>query len=339
MGSPYFAKSRVWAFCFKPVISMIDDIKQKTLNLQEITQQEAEMLSKVSDKEALYKAANEIRQHFCKNTMDLCSITNAKSGKCSQDCKWCSQSAHHETNIEEYEIVDHKQAVAEALNNARQGVVRHSLVTSGRKVSNKTLDGLIPVYKEIAQKSSIGLCASMGLITEQQMQRLKNEANVQHYHCNLETAPSFFSELVSTHTIDEKIETIKLAQKTGLKVCSGGIIGMGESMEQRIELAFALRKLNIQSIPINILQPIKGTALQDIHPLSEEEILTTIAVFRFINPTAHLRFAGGRMQIKSFQHKALKAGISAALTGDYLTSTGSNIQDDIKDFTNAGFTI
>ena len=318
---------------------MIEALKQKALNSEKITQQEVEELSKVADKEALYAAANEIRQFFCNNTMDLCSITNARSGKCTEDCKWCSQSAHHETQIEEYEMVDKKQAVAEALQNARQGVARHSLVTSGRAVSDKTLDDLMLIYKEIGQQSSMGLCASLGLVSEEQLLRLKNEGNVGYYHCNLETAPSYFSKQVSTHTIEEKIETIKMAQKVGLNVCSGGIIGMGESMKQRIELAVLLRELNIKSIPINILQPISGTPLQDTPTLSEDEILTTIAVFRFINPTAHLRFAGGRMQIKSFQHKALKAGISAAITGDYLTSTGSNIQDDINDFTHAGFTI
>ena len=318
---------------------MIVALKQKALNAEKITQQEAEELSRVADKEALYAAANEIRQFFCNNTMDLCSITNARSGKCTEDCKWCSQSAHHETQIEEYEMVDKDQAVAEALSNGRQGVARHSLVTSGRAVSDKTLDDLIAIYKEIGQQSPMGLCASLGLVTEDQLLRLKNEGNVGHYHCNLETAPSYFSKLVSTHTIEEKMETIQTAQKVGLNVCSGGIIGMGESMEQRIELAVLLRELNIKSIPINILQPISGTPLQDTHPLSEEEILTTIAVFRFINPTAHLRFAGGRMQIKAFQHKALKAALSAAITGDYLTSTGSNIQDDINDFTHAGFTI
>lgn len=318
---------------------MIEALKQKVLNHQDLSYEEALSLSNAADKEALYKAADEIRLHFCNKVIDLCSITNAKSGKCTQDCKWCSQSMHHSSDIEEYEIIDSKKAVKEAVDNAKQGVDRHSLVTSGRRVSNKTLDGLIPIYREIAKQSSISLCASMGLITEEQMSRLKNEANVKHYHCNIETAPSFFSELVTTHTIDEKIETIKLAQKVGLKVCSGGIIGMGETMEQRIEMAFTLRNLEIQSIPINILQPIKGTALENFPPLSEDEILTTIAVFRFINPKANLRFAGGRVQIKDFQHKALRAGISAALTGDYLTSTGSNIQEDIQDFKNAGFKI
>ncbi len=318
---------------------MIEAFKQKALKLQKLTYQEASELSKIVDKEALYKAADEIRQQFCKNVIDLCSITNAKSGKCTQDCKWCPQSVHHTSSIEEYEIVDGKRAVNEALNNAQQGVAHHSLVTSGSRVSDKTLDNLIPIYREIMRHSSIGLCASMGLINARQMQRLKGEANVQRYHCNLETTPSFFSNLVSTHTIENKIETIKLAQKTGLEVCSGGIIGMGETMAQRIELAITLRDLDIQSIPINILNPMKGTPLQDMAPLNEEEVLTTIAIFRFINPTAQLRFAGGRMQIKTFQHKALRAGISAALTGNYLTSTGSSIKDDIEDFTNAGFTI
>ena len=137
--------------------------------------------------------------------------------------------------------------------------------------------------------------------------------------------------------MDEKVETIRIVQKVGMKVCSEGIIGMGETMEQRIEMAFFLRKLGIKSIPINILQAIKGTPLENQAPLSEEEILTTIAIFRFINPDAHLRFAGGRIQIKHFQEKALHAGISAALTGDYLTSTGANIQEDLLDFQNAGF--
>lgn len=318
---------------------MIESLKKKILNNYKISREEALLLSQTPDKESLYDAANEIREYFCNNEFDLCSITNAKSGKCSQDCKWCSQSKYHTTFIEEYEIVNKKQAVNEALENAKQGVKRHSLVTSGRRVSNKTLDKLIPIYKEISAKSNISLCASMGLITVEQMYRLKNEAGVKHYHCNIETAPSFFSNLVSTHTIEEKIETIKLAQKTGLKVCSGGIIGMGETMEQRIEMAFLLRNLQIKSIPINILQPIKGTVLENTPPLSEEDILTFIAVSRFIHPDAYLRFAGGRVQIKYLQHKALKAGINAAITGDYLTSTGSKIKDDINDFKLAGFEI
>ncbi len=317
----------------------IEQTKTKILAGYKLSYEEGVELTKVEDKEALYKAADEIREHFCGNTMDLCSITNAKSGKCPQNCKWCSQSTFHKTNIEEYEIVDQDEAVKEAVENASKGVRRHSLVTSGRRVYDKTLDKLIPIYQEIRQKSEISLCASMGLINEHQLQRLKDEAGIEHYHCNLETAPSYFKNVCTTHTIEEKLNTIKKAQKVGMKICSGGIIGMGETMEHRVELAIALQQLGVQSIPINILTPVEGTPLENALPLSEEEILTTIAVFRFINPTANLRFAGGRLQIKHFQHKALRAGISAALTGDYLTTTGSNVNEDIVDFKKSGFTI
>jgi len=220
-----------------------------------------------------------------------------------------------------------------------QGVKRHSLVTSGKKVSDKTLDKLIPIYKKIQKNCDISLCASMGLLSKHQLLRLRNEAGIEHYHCNLETAPSFFSKVCSKHTIEEKIKTIKYAQEIGLKICSGGILGMGETMEHRIELAITLRDLKVQSIPINVLMPIKGTPLENAKPLSEEEILTSIALFRFLNPKANIRFAGGRLQIKPFQEKALKAGINSALTGDYLTTIGSNIKNDILEFSKAGFDV
>lgn len=317
----------------------LQELKNNVLDGYKLSYEEGVELLDYTNKDELYKAADEIREHFCGNKMDLCSITNAKSGKCPQDCKWCSQSSFSKSNIEEYEIVDREDAVREAIHNAGKGVKRHSLVTSGRRVYDKTLDKLIPIYKEIREKSNISLCASMGLINEHQLQRLKDEVGIEHYHCNLETAPSFFHKVVTTHTIDEKINTIKKAKKLGIKICSGGIIGMGESAAQRVELAVALRDLDVQSIPINLLSPVEGTPLENAKPLSEEEVLTAIAIFRFFNPKANLRFAGGRLQIRHFQEKALRAGISAALTGDYLTTTGANIDEDIRDFTNAGFSI
>jgi biotin synthase len=317
---------------------MINKIKEKVLSGYEVSYGEAVMLSQVANKEELYKAADEIREHFCGKRMDLCSITNAKSGKCSQNCKWCSQSASHKTNVEEYDLVDRKEAVRQAVENAAMGVNKHSLVTSGKRVTNATLNNIIGIYSEIKSKCDIKLCASMGLIEKEQLTKLK-DVGVEHYHCNLETAPSFFPELCTSHTIEDKIETIKAAQEVGLGVCSGGIIGMGETMEQRIELAVALKELNILSIPINILTPVEGTPLEGQEDLSEEEVLTTIALFRFINPKANLRFAGGRMKIKHFQHKALRSGINAALTGNYLTTIGSDIKEDLKDFKASGFEI
>jgi biotin synthase len=317
---------------------MISEIKDKVIDGYDLSYDEAVVLSQIDNKEELYRAADEIREHFCGKRMDLCSITNAKSGKCSENCKWCSQSASFKTNVEEYELVDRKEAVRQAVENAAMGVNKHSLVTSGKKVTNATLNNIIGIYSEIKSKCDIKLCASMGLINGEQLSKLKG-AGVEHYHCNLETAPSFFPELCTSHTIDDKIKTIKAAQEVGLGVCSGGIIGMGETMEQRIELAVTLKELNILSIPINILTPVEGTPLEGKEELSEEEILTTIALFRFINPKASLRFAGGRLKIRHFQHKALHAGINAALTGNYLTTTGADIKDDLKDFKSSGFEI
>ncbi len=319
-------------------VNRIEELKNKIINGYKLHYNEALELSKTQNKSALYDAANNIREYFCGNTMDLCSITNAKSGKCSEDCQWCSQSKHNNTNIEEYDIVDKNHAVEQAKKNAEQGINRYSLVTSGRSINNKKLNELVDIYKEIKLNCKISLCASMGLLKKEQLEKLK-DTGISHYHCNLETAPSFFDNLCSTHSIEEKIQTIKHAKELGMKVCSGGIIGMGETMEQRIELAYALCDLDILSIPINILNPVKGTGLENSPALSQDEVLVTIALFRFINPKASLRFAGGRMQIKSYQDKALKAGINAALVGNLLTTIGSSVEEDIVDFTKIGFTI
>ncbi len=317
---------------------MINDIKERIIEGGSITESEAKALSELKDKEPLYELANDLRQLFRGNFMDMCSILNARSGKCTQDCKWCSQSMHHKTKVEEYELVDLKEAEAMAEENASKGVHKFSLVTSGRKISNHNLTQLCGVYKRIKQKSNIGLCASMGLLSKDQLQQLK-DAGVEHYHCNIETAPSFFPSLVSTHTMEEKIQTIQYAQDLGMEVCSGGIIGMGESMEQRIEMAFTLNKLGILSIPLNILMPVEGTALEKASPLSDEEILTTFAMFRIINPKANIRFAGGRGLIAHIQDKALKCGVSAALVGDYLTTVGTNISEDKDCFSKAGLQV
>ncbi len=305
---------------------------------EEISLSEALALSQLKNKEVLYEAANEIRVHFMGNLMDTCSIVNARSGKCTEDCKWCSQSKYHNSSIDEYELVDIEFAKQQAQDNAEKGVNRFSLVTSGRKISPSNLQKLADVYSKIKQSSSIHLCASMGLLNKEELEVLKS-AGVEHYHCNIETAPSYFTQLVTTHTMEEKIKTIKLAQDIGLSVCSGGIIGMGETMEQRIEMAFTLKNLGVKSIPLNILMPVKGTKLESFPPLSDDETLTTFALFRFINPQAYIRFAGGRKQIAHIQEKAMASGVNAALVGDYLTTTGTNIMEDKEMFERLGFSM
>lgn len=302
-------------------------LKHRVLAGGHITQEEAQQLADIADKSALYAAADEIRAHFMGDVVDLCSIMNAKSGRCPEDCKWCSQSRHFQTGVAEYPLVSADEALQLAKENQKQGVKRFSLVTSGRALKPKQIESAAQIYKTVRAQCDIALCASMGLLRTPELQKLK-DAGVERYHCNIETAPSHFPTLCSTHSFADKARTIAEAQAIGMKICSGGIFGMGESMAQRIEMAFTLRNMGVDSIPINILHPIDGTPLQGSAPLSEEEVLSSIALFRFINPSAHLRFAGGRNLIFSYQEKALAAGISAALVGDYLTTLGASIEQD-----------
>ena len=285
----------------------------------------------------LYELAHRTTRKYLGNRFDSCSIINAKSGNCSENCKWCSQSVFSKCNIEKYPLVSIDRAVKEGLYNSSFGIKRFSLVTSGKRVSKNEIDEICKIVKALKETGKIIPCVSLGLIDEEDMNKLA-AAGVTRYHCNMESSPSYFEELCTTHTQEEKIKTLKAAEKAGLSLCSGGIIGMGETMDDRIELALLLRDLNVKSIPINFLNPIKGTPLQDAKPLTEDEILTTIAIFRLINPTAFLRFAGGRALIsKEIQEKALYIGINSAIMGDMLTTLGNSARNDIAMFKAAGY--
>lgn len=317
-------------------MSILNQLEMKVIGGELINAEEAFLLVQFNDKEKLYQAANRIREFFCGNHIDLCTIVNAKSGKCSEDCKWCSQSNKYKTGIETYGLIDFNDAYSQAMHNEKAGAHKFSLVTSGRTISNSNLDQLCSIYKKVGKESKLELCASMGLLDREKLQKLI-DSGVKNYHCNIETAPSFFPKLCSTHTLEEKISTLKTARELGLHLCCGGIIGMGETLEQRIEMGITLQNLGVESIPLNILNPIPRTPLENQKPLSDEEILTTIALFRFLNPKALIRFAGGRMLILHIQDEALKAGINAALIGDLLTTVGVSMKDDVQYFKESGF--
>lgn len=287
--------------------------------------------------EPLRKAADQLRREVCGNSFDLCTITNGKSGRCSEDCKYCAQSLCYQAQVKEYPLISEQQIVEEAAYNHAKGVLRFSVVTSGKQLSDAEVDHLCRAYKK-AGAWDISLCASHGLLTGEQFRKLK-EAGISRYHNNLETSRRFFPQICTTHTYDEKIKTIKLAREAGLTVCSGGIMGMGETWEDRIELALQLRDLDIQSVPVNLLNPIPGTPLEHEKILTRDEVSRIVAVFRFALPGASIRLAGGRGLLSDKGAEAFCSGANAAISGDMLTTGGISIETDLEMLEKLGFKV
>ena len=315
---------------------MLKEISNKILNENyHITKKEAISLIDTDLKElSLY--AEKIKQKFCGNKFDMCSIVSGKSGKCSENCKFCAQSSHYKTSIKEYPLLDSQNIFKEAKYNADKKVKRFSVVTSGKKLSDTEIDSVCQTYKDIKNKCDILLCASMGLLSYEQLVKLK-QAGVTRYHCNLETSRRFFPSICSTHTYDDKINTINLAKKAGLEICSGGIFGLGETFEDRIDMFFDIYNLGIKSVPINVLNPIKGTPFENNKILSQEEINRTVAIARFILPDAFIRLAGGRLLFKDKGVSMFSSGANATITGDMLTTSGTSIDEDFNTIKKLGF--
>ena len=229
-----------------------------------------------ADLAELEEGAGRIQKHFCGNHVDMCTIINGKSGLCSEDCKYCAQSHCHNTGIEQYSFLPKEVIVADAKKHADAGVNRYAIVTAARALKGKDFDKAIEAFEAMRDSVKIDLCASMGLIDREQFRRLR-AAGVTSYHNNIETSRRFFPYICTTHTFEDKIRTIKIGQEEGMCVCSGGIIGMGETWEDRLDMALTLAELKIYSIPINALMPIPGTALEHLNRISKEDVMRTIA--------------------------------------------------------------
>jgi len=277
----------------------------------------------------LFVSANIIRNHFMGNKVDLCSIVNAKSGACPEDCSFCVQSSKSKAEIKVYPLINKKIVINHAKKAKNSGAKRFSIVTSGRKVSDRDLSAIADMISEI-KESGLLPCASLGLLREKELAVLKS-AGLGRYHHNLETSESFFPQICRTHNFTDKLKTIDAVKSIGLSICSGGIFGMGETWQDRIDMAFMLKELNVDSIPINFLIPIKGTALgyrEFLHPF---EALKTISLYRFILPRKEIRICGGRMQILGeFNSMVFFAGADSLLTGNYLTTVGRSYEDDLR---------
>lgn len=318
-------------------MEFINELKQRVIEGGEISHEEALRLASTPHREALYEAAADITRHFGKPEFNPCSIINARAGKCSENCKWCAQSGHYHTDSDVHGIVSAEQVLEQAKYDENKGVKRFCQVTSGRAVKGEALKKICDNYRRLKEETNLFLCGSLGLLEKAELKQLW-DAGMRRLHCNLETAPSHFDKLCTTHTIDDKLKTLKAAREIGFQLCSGGIIGMGETREQRIELGVTLREIQPDSIPINILHPIKGTPLAKTPLIDEDEILLTIAIYRFLHPKAELRFAGGRKRLsRETQLKALHIGINSAVVGDLLTTVGSAIDEDRRLALDAGY--
>ena len=292
-----------------------------------ISREEALELSR-QPLEELCAAADEIRRHFCGSGFDICTIVNAKSGRCPEDCKYCAQSAHYATPTQEYPLMDTEDLVKEAVHHHRQGVLRYSLVTSGRKLSAKELEEAAQSIRAIREKTDLQVCVSFGLLGEEEFRLLK-AAGASRVHCNLETSRRFFPFICTTHSYEDKLNTLRAARSAGLSLCSGGILGMGETMEDRVDLALTLRQLGVKSVPVNFLNPIPGTPLAGQELLSPAERRRVIALFRFLLPDASIRLAGGRGQMPDKGEGCFLSGANAAISGDMLTTAGITVETDL----------
>jgi biotin synthase len=277
---------------------------------------------------------------YVKDEIEFCSLINARNGKCSQNCKYCAQSSHYRTHIDSYPLVKIEEVRKAALDAKSHKASRFAIVTSGKTPDESDFDKMLEMIKEINKIEGLNSCASIGILNEEQAKKLA-QSGLKRFHHNINTAKSYYPEVCTTHTWQDRLDTCKLVKKYGMELCCGVILGMGESVEQRVEMALELAEIQPNSIPINILMPIPETPFENyLDKIDEENVLRTLAIFKIANPNSILRFCGGRMRLsEENQRKALNTCVEGIMVGNYLTTIGKNPDEDIKTVEELGKTI
>ncbi|XGI83518.1 biotin synthase BioB [Halorutilales archaeon Cl-col2-1] len=317
----------------------IGHLKTKALRGEGVSEEEALRLAD-APLEPLVDAADEIRESNMGDGVDTCSIINAKSGGCAEDCGFCAQSNHYDTGVDEYDYLDPEEILEAAKRAEEDGSNRFGIVVAERGIDKQKrpdeFEKVLESIRLIRDETDVEPDGSLGVLTREEAEDLA-EAGLQHYNHNIETAPSYFDEVISTHDYDDRVRTIQIAQEVGLKTCVGVIFGMGEEMEHRIEAASELRRLDVDSIPVNILNPVPGTPFESYSKITVDEILRSVSIYRFMMPEKVIRITGGREEnLKDRQPEILESGANGLLIGDYLTTEGQNAQEDIEMIQNAG---
>ncbi|WP_273040918.1 biotin synthase BioB [Thermodesulfovibrio thiophilus] len=305
-----------------------------------IKNESKEMYLKILDKLNFYDlifTANAVRKKYRGDKVELCAIVNAKSGKCSEDCSFCAQSSRYKTDSPVYPLVDKDEILKKAIEAKKHKVKRFSIVISGKKPSKQELKQIGETIEHLTKKE-INTCASLGFLNYDELCYLR-DCGLQRVHCNIESSEKFFPEICTTHSFSSKVQTLEQAKKAGLSICSGGVFGLGENWSDRVDMAYFLKDLNVDSVPINFLIPIKGTPMEHRTPLSPIDALKIIALFRLILPQKDIRICGGRQLLGEFSSWIFIAGANALMTGNYLTTQGRHYIDDLKFIENHGLEV
>ncbi|MFH1208958.1 MAG: biotin synthase BioB [Candidatus Omnitrophota bacterium] len=320
---------------------LIQELKRRVLAGENITRAEALRLSSIKDPvtlDLLLNAAHEITVKFRPSQPDLCSLVNAKSYLCSEDCGFCSQSSHYKTGVKRYPLMSPGKILEEAKKSEARGIQSFCVVTSGETLNDAEFEQVLATFRLLSEKTRLRLDGSLGNLTAEQIRKLR-EAGMRRFNHNLQCSREFYPEIVSTHTYDERRETLKFLAENGVEVCSGGILGMGETEEDRIDLAFELKLFELHCLPVNILNPRPGTPLEGREAIDPEEVVKTVAIYRFIHPKANIKLAGGREMNLGvyFQEKALRGGANGFVVGGYLTTAGNPLREDLDMLRHSGF--